>query len=130
MVQKLFAQNILLGPTFFTAKAAILLVYLQLFSVKAPFRTAVYAGFVLDVIAYIPQLALAPIFCAPHAGHPWNFQVPQNCGHLSVWGIPQSTLGTVLDLELFFLPIPIVTRLSMSRRKKLAVLGVFATAIL
>ncbi|KAI0096832.1 hypothetical protein F4776DRAFT_658568 [Hypoxylon sp. NC0597] len=46
-----------------------------------------------------------------------------------IWGVVQSAVGTVLDLFIFILPIPIIMRLQLSTKKKVQLLAVFTTAL-
>lgn len=113
----------------FTCTAFILILYLEVFQVYRSLKNAVAAGFVINFLATFPQIPIAAALCGPPPGQAWTAALGQNCARSEYWGITQSLLGTILDVLLFCIPIPIIWRLQMSRSRKFAVSAVFATTL-
>lgn len=121
----------ILGPTLFFAKSAIFLLYLRLFTINRKMRYCIWFGLAWTFVLYWINIPFESWNCAPRAGDPWGIEtVGKTCGDNIMFGLVQGVLAVALDLYIFFLPIPIILSLQMSLNKRLAVLGVFATAIL
>jgi len=127
----LYAQGTLLGPVIFFAKSAILLLYLQIFTVRGPVRLAVYVGLGITFLTYWPSVPLEAYFAAPHIGERWeDLLVNERPDKLLYWGLVQGSLAVFVDVYIFILPLPPLSRLSMSFRKKVQLLAVFVTALM
>lgn len=127
----LFAQGIILGPVIFFAKAAILLLYLQIFTSHYPMRVAVYAGIIFTGLVYWASVPLEIAFAAPRPGENWSSLLTN--GHpqkLIYWGVVQGTLAVVIDLYIFILPLPVLWRLHMSLKRRIALCAIFFTALM
>ena len=121
----------LLGPTLFFAKGAIFLLYLRIFTANKTMKYSIWFGLAFDFVLYWINIPFESWYCAPRAGDPWSLEtVGRTCSDNIMFGLVQGVLAVVLDLYIFILPIPIVLSLQMSTRRRLSVLGVFATAIL
>lgn len=128
-----------MAPVNFFPKASILLLYRQIFAVHRPIRPAISAGLVLTVLQSWPTLAFTSYYLAPHAGESWSefgmklsnqlyvYNVPRP---LLYWVVAQGVAALVLDLYIFFLPMPIVARLQLHRQVRLQVFGMFSTAVM
>ena len=129
--QRSYAQGMILGPTLFFAKSAILLLYLQVFTINKKMSHGIWFGLAFNFVLYWINIPFESWNCAPRAGDPWGLEtVGKTCANNIMFGLVQGVLSVVLDLYIFFLPIPIVLGLQMSLRNRLAILGVFGTAIL
>ena len=91
-------------------------------------RYGVWFGLAWTFLIYWIGVPLATYFCAPHIGMAWESET--KCRKETIYGVIQGVLSVVLDLYIFFLPIPIVLRLHMSLKRRLSILAVFGTAIL
>lgn len=121
----------ILGPTLFFAKSAILLLYLRVFTINKKMSHSIWFGLAFNFVLYWINIPFESWNCAPRAGDPWGLQtVGKTCANNIMFGLVQGVLSVVLDLYIFFLPIPIVLGLQMSLRSRIAILGVFGTAIL
>lgn len=121
----------ILGPTLFFAKSAIFLLYLRVFTVNKKMRYSIWFGLAYTFVLYWINIPFESWNCAPRAGDPWGLEtVGMTCRNNVMFGLVQGVLAVALDLYIFILPIPVTLRLQMSLRRRLAVLGVFATAIL
>ena len=93
-------------------------------------RIAIWVAVVFAGVLYLTNIPLAAILSAPHVGETWQSVLfsgrPQK---ELVWGVVQALLGIVLDLYIFFLPIPLILRLQLSKKRKIQILAVFTTAL-
>jgi hypothetical protein len=120
-------------PVFFFPKAAIFLLYRQLFAVGKRFRMAIDAGLLVTFLLYLSEIPLAVIYAAPRPGHSWDsllVTLEANEHPFALGGTIQSVFGTVLDLYIFFLPLPTLYRLQMPSRRRWQLIGIFSTALL
>ncbi len=121
----------ILGPTLFFAKSSIFLLYLRVFTIDKKMRRSIWLGLTFNFILYWINIPFESWNCAPRAGDSWGLDTTgRTCANNIMFGLVQGVLSVVLDLYIFFLPIPIVLGLQMSLRNRLAILGVFGTAIL
>lgn len=128
-----FVQTILFSPAFFFPKAAIFLLYRQLFAVNRKPRLVVDAGLTLTLLCYLSNIPMAAIYGAPRAGQTWESMLMTyvvDARPLSIAGVAQSAVGTFIDLYIFVLPIPFLLRLHMPKKRVLGLVGVFSTALL
>ncbi|KAF7586377.1 hypothetical protein BBP40_009023 [Aspergillus hancockii] len=127
----LYAQGTLLGPVIFFAKSSIFLMYLQIFTILKPIRFAIYFGLIFTFLLYFPGVPLESYYAAPHVGQKWEDLLSNgNPSRLIYWGIVQGSLSVALDIYIFILPLPILARLHLPRRKRFQVLLIFSTAMM
>ncbi|KAI1098021.1 hypothetical protein F4804DRAFT_325899 [Jackrogersella minutella] len=126
-----YVQSLLFAPVFFTSKAAIFLLYLQLFGVEKRMNVAVKIGLLFTLFLYLPNIPLSSIFVAPPRGQPWESMLTSDAPtKMTIWGIVQSSVTILLDLYIFLLPISVIVKLQMPLGKRLQLLGVFTTALM
>lgn len=130
--QRIFSQAILLGPSIYFAKTSIFLLFLRIFQVNKATKWAIYFGMAFTFALYWTNIGVESAFCAPKKGQSWADPnlVGKSCARTEPFGITQGTLATVLDIYIFILPIPVVSRLQMSTQRKFSILIIFATAFL
>jgi hypothetical protein len=129
----LFVQTIFFGPAFFFAKAAILLLYGQLFAVGKRFKLAINLSILVTLLLYLSEFPLAAIYGAPKPGHSWDSlleSLKTNAKPFALGGSVQSAISTALDIYIFILPLPILLKLQLVPRQRLQLLGIFSTALL
>ncbi|EED23498.1 conserved hypothetical protein [Talaromyces stipitatus ATCC 10500] len=129
----LFVQTMFFGPVFFFTKAAILLLYSQLFAIEMRFKLAINLSILVTLLLYLSEFPLAAIYAAPRPGHSWNSlleNLKANAPRLALGGAVQSAISTALDIYIFILPLPILLKLQMMPRQRLQLLGIFSTALL
>ena len=120
-----------MGPMMFFAKSSLLLLYLSIFGLKKSFRYATYTAIVVTFCNYWTFIPLTAYYFAPSPGKAWSItSIGTKCPTAAPYGIATGVVGILLDLFIVILPIPVVLRLQMSRRKRIAVLAVFLTRIL
>jgi len=129
----LFAQGMLLGPAIFFSKAAIFSLFLQLFATGAfsAQRIAIYIGLVITFVVYWVHIPLEAYYAGPHIGETWeDLLVNKRPEKMIYWGAVQGAFSVFLDVYIFILPLPTLSKLQMSTRKRIALLGVFMTALM
>ena len=126
-----YAQTMFLGPTLFFAKSAILLLYLRIFNANKKMRYSIWFGLLWNFLLYSSGIPIATYYFTPRIGQPWTVVAANvTCSVLSNFVLVQGVLSVVLDLYIFILPIPIVSKLPISLKQRLSILGIFGTAIL
>ncbi|KAL6875001.1 hypothetical protein J3F83DRAFT_535429 [Trichoderma novae-zelandiae] len=125
----LFVQGVLLGPVIFFLKTAIWLLYLQLFSAHRTIRIIVYAGIVVTALTYWTSVPLELAYGCPRPGETWTDLLTNgHPGHIIYYGPVQGSLAVIIDVWIFVLPLPVLWKLNMSRRRRIALCAVFFTA--
>ncbi|KAF2992885.1 hypothetical protein E8E14_000146 [Neopestalotiopsis sp. 37M] len=128
-----FAQTVIWSPAFFFPKAAILLLYQQLFAIQRTIRIAIYVGMVITFLVYLSNIPLAAVYLAPRVGQSWEsliLTLETNKTPMTLGGVVQSTIATLIDFYIFILPLPIIARLQMPPAKRFGLIAVFSTALL
>ncbi|ROW13614.1 hypothetical protein VPNG_04561 [Cytospora leucostoma] len=127
----LFAEAFLLPFAICFSKAAILLMYRQIFTIDKKMRVAIWVGLFADFIIYGASLVIVPYFEAPHVGETWPGLIDnQRPARIIATGTEQGSLAVLLDLYIFILPIPRLYTLKLESRRKQKLLCVFGTALL
>ncbi|KAI0970123.1 hypothetical protein F4678DRAFT_462925 [Xylaria arbuscula] len=128
-----FSQTVLWSPVYFFAKAAILLLYRRLFAIQKSTHIAINFGILITFLVYFSNIPLAAVYLAPRAGKSWDsllITLQSNTVGFSIGGIVQTSIGTLIDLYIFILPIPILFHLNMSAKRRMQLAGIFSTALL
>ncbi|TRX90810.1 hypothetical protein FHL15_008389 [Xylaria flabelliformis] len=99
--QGIFIPAVLLQTGAFFAKASIFLLYLRLFTVQRPMRTAVYAGIIFSFCLYGAGVAVATYYETPRAGEKWTDILDGQTETPLPWWQAQSSLSVALDLYIF-----------------------------
>ena len=131
MEQLSYSISVTGGPTLFFAKSTIFLLYLRIFSIHKKMRYGIWSGLAFAFLIYWSAALTGTLFCAPRAGEQWSLNdTEQRCEKDAIFGVVQGVLSVILDLYIFFLPIPIVLGMQMSLKRRLSILCIFGTAIL
>lgn len=108
-------------------KISILFFYLKVFPARG-FRWCVYVLIVCNVCFAVVFDFLLAFQCDPIAGawKAWDGTFPAQCISINVLGWSAAAINIVLDLSVIILPLPELFRLSMSLRKKVQIIMMFA----
>ncbi|KAI1127996.1 hypothetical protein F5Y10DRAFT_292354 [Nemania abortiva] len=129
--QLLFASNILLGPTQFVVKTAILTLYFQLFSVKRATRWGIIGAIVFAGLIYLPHPFFVIGFTAPRIGQSWlEPSMNGNANKLQYYAPIHGVGSIVLDIWILILPLPALSKLQVSFKRKLRLFAIFITGLL
>lgn len=127
----LYAQGTLLGPVIFFAKSSIFLLCRQIFTIQKQMKYAIRFGLLFTFLLYWPGVGLESYFAAPHVGETWeDLLVNHRPVKLIYWGIVQGTLSVILDIYIFILPLPLLAKLQLPRKKRWKLLIIFSTAMM
>ncbi|KAH7082205.1 hypothetical protein FB567DRAFT_100511 [Paraphoma chrysanthemicola] len=112
------------------SKLTVLSLYLRIFP-QTSMKHAVYAVMTICILSWIAFETLVVIQCLPVAHYWHQFEAPGQgrCidANAFVWAV--AGVHIVLDIIIVALPIPLITRLRLSTRKKLQVLSMFCVGI-
>ncbi|ROV87982.1 hypothetical protein VPNG_10338 [Cytospora leucostoma] len=129
--KELFASNMLLGPTQFVVKVAMLVLYFQLFAIDRRTRWAIIAAIVFAGLIYLPHPILVIILEAPHIGQSWVEPAVDGRTSKLEYYAPIYGIGSIiLDIWILVLPLPVITKLKVSRKKKIQLFAVFVTGFM
>lgn len=129
----LFIQDMMYLPGLFFSKTSLLLLLRSIFSTrtKRAMRYWIWFGFAAATAVCLPGIPINIALGTPSPGESWyGFVEDKKMGRDIYWGLVQSVLGIILDLYIFILPLPVVYRLQMSKKKRIQVTAVFSTAFL
>lgn len=129
-----FAHTTVIYFVLFFPKCAILLFYRQLFHVHRSLRISVWIGLTACFVIYFTGIPLNAVYQAPKPGQTWKqlLEHEEITGgrEIMYWGAVQGFLSVVLDLYIFVLPLPILFKLQMPRRRKTQLVALFGTGLL
>ncbi|KAI1878992.1 hypothetical protein JX265_003169 [Neoarthrinium moseri] len=111
-------------------RVAVLFFYLKVFPMRS-FQLYAYILMALT-FAYGIGYGAALIFqCIPIEGawRSWNGEYHAKCININQLGWSAAAINVVLDLATIILPLPFLFRLSMSWKKKIQVIGMFAVGL-
>ncbi|KAH6853930.1 hypothetical protein B0I37DRAFT_18758 [Chaetomium sp. MPI-CAGE-AT-0009] len=111
------------------AKTSIFLLLHQIFTLERGMIIAIRIGLVATCAVLILSFVSQCWNDIPRAGETWD-DVALKFDRMVVWSPAASILYLLLDLYIFFLPLPVVARLSWPTRKRLKALAVFSTGFL
>lgn len=118
--------------TIFFVKLTLFLLYFRLFGVSYHLRIFVYIGIASIFIVYAGATIVMGVFCFPRAGKTWSEAVSdvgcqiQNRNTDYVIG----SFGVISDFYILSLPIVLILRMQMPRKKKVGVCALFMIGFL
>lgn len=131
--QIIFAHTTIVYFVLFFPKCAILLLYRQLFYINKTTRVGVWVGLVFCFLIYFPGITLQAVYTAPKPGDSWDelsLSLAQGSGRpVILWGAVQGFCSVALDVYIFILPLPALSKLQLPFRKKAQVFALFATGL-
>lgn len=109
-------------------KVSMLMMYYRIFGNIDRVRYQLY-GTAFLCSPLLGGVFLFPILQAPPPGHPWG--TPNGKMILNTrTSLAIGAVNFVVDACIFVIPIPVVTRMNLSRKKKAGVLAVFLTGMM
>lgn len=124
----MLVYQILYGPVIFFAKAALLVLYLRLFSPNRLTRYLIYIGLVVKFAMYLTTTITAGVLCLPRPGESWlTALLSARCRKTLSMTYIQGIFNVVSDFYILILAIPAVLKLQLHLRKKLGVCAIFMT---
>lgn len=111
------------------AKSSILLLYHRVFKPSRITAWAIYATLAF-VVSYNISIMFAVIFSCTPVKKSWDVTTPGTCIEILGLGVAGSVLNLAADLIILVLPMPLVWKLRLPLRQKMAVISIFATGAL
>lgn len=113
----------IVGPANYMGKLALFALYHRIFKQVGWARWTIYVAAVIGLI--VPLMTpIDAVLCSPPKGKPWGYPNPE-CSKSFKYGIPQGIASLLIDVCIMVLPIPIIVRLNLERRKKIGILLIF-----
>lgn len=121
-----------IAPTMWAAKASILTLYLGMFNRIRWLRLTCYGMLVFLFLLYGTNIAIAGVYCVPRSGHAWDARALERCSSHGqvVSAVVIGVLSVAADLVLFAMPLPVIWKLNLNRRKKIGLSLVFLVGFL
>lgn len=115
-------------PGVYFAKAAILTLYLRIFTVKHVMRGLIYGGLIVLFLVYATFIPLTVVLCTPRKGGAWNLVLLQKCKPTSIALVVQGVFCLLSDIYILVLPLPVIWNLNLKPKKKIGLMVVFMSA--
>lgn len=124
--------TLLYGPTVFFIKVSILILYLRVFSPDRRMRILIYLGMGYTLLANSIVTILYGALCAPRKGQSFltAYTRTQCANNIEDLTLAIKVVNLVGDIYVLVLPISPISKLQLSRAKKITVIGVFMTGLL
>jgi len=108
------------------AKLSLFLLYLRLFSVNKTTRYFIYFGIIATSLFYLASMLFSIIACSPWSGESRLAALSSaRCAQDKRLGYVMTVFNVCSDFYLLVIPINIVSKLQMPRRKKIGVISLF-----
>lgn len=114
-----------------TTKISILLFYLKVFPQRY-FRVCTWVFIVINLVYALAYIFLLIFQCDPIPGVwlAWDGEYKAKCISINLLGWTAAAINIALDLVVIILPLPELLRLSMSLRKRVQIVSMFAVGFL
>ncbi|KAI1504831.1 hypothetical protein F5X99DRAFT_371110 [Biscogniauxia marginata] len=110
------------------AKLPLLILFLRSFGVKKWLRYTCYTLMVITAVGFLAAALYTGVNCSPEIhtslGDPYLFRCVSATFYTTV---SRNSLSLIVDMVIFVLPLPIVTKLKLPLRKKIGLALVFLT---
>ncbi|KAI0896433.1 hypothetical protein F4806DRAFT_495740 [Annulohypoxylon nitens] len=94
---------------------------------------SIWVGITITFILYALNIVLCSYYATPHVGETWDeliVQVMDTKVFMLYFGVVSSSIGTLLDIYIFILPLPIIYRLKLSKKRKIQFMALFFIGLL
>ncbi|CAL8583259.1 hypothetical protein XPA_008888 [Xanthoria parietina] len=119
------------GPFVWVIKVSLFFLYRQIFTPKPYLQHLALAGIIVTGLFYWSSLVAAVVLCSPRRNETYIMAfATARCGETKGLGVIIGVFNVLSDLYLLVIPIPATLALHLPRRKKIALLFLFATGIL
>lgn len=130
--QKVLVVQGLYSPLILIVKLSLFLLYFRVFSQIRRTKRLLYFGIGFNVVFYATSFALILYLCGPGSGP--NLRKSFNSHHCVVdsrnLGTVQASFNIFSDLYLLCIPMPVISKLQLSKKKKIGVSAIFMTGFL
>lgn len=113
------------------SKVSILLLLYRLFHPNKALRYSLFGCLLWAILVSGTSIAVSLALCVARPGESFgSLQVPLRCSHQSIWAVIQGSLNVILDVLILCLPVPIICKLRLGKRKKVGILAIFTTGFM
>jgi len=121
---------LIIAPTLWAAKAAILALYIRVFGSVSWLRWTAYFWIVFMALFYGMNIVAAGVYCIPRKGEAWGGSSFARCSSSAWLHVVVGVFSCVADLFILILPFPIVMRLRVTLVKKVSLGVLFGAGIM
>ena len=126
-----FAAQITLAMASFFSKISILLLLFRVFSQNRIFRYATYLGMIWAGLIAVATVMLDLVYCMPRMGESFDSVAERSrCNLIERSIVVRGAFIVALDFYIFVLPLPLLWRLQLAVKKKVAITIVFMTGLM
>ncbi|GAP82405.1 putative integral membrane protein [Rosellinia necatrix] len=116
-----------------TVKCTLLLLYMRIFSPNPRARVMIWAGLIFIVTFYTISVIVSLATCLPRASD--GGWLSQSRGSRcekedELFAEVQGIVGAITDIYVFIIPMTLLAKLRLSRKRKIGVYGIFFTGFL
>jgi hypothetical protein len=124
------AIQIIIAPTIWAAKSAILALYIRLFGSVRWLRVTCYVWIALMALFYGSNIVIAVVYCIPHKGESWDGNSFQRCSKSAWSAVVIGVFSALADFVILILPFPVILKLKVDSTKRVGLICVFLTGLL
>ncbi|KAK2736778.1 hypothetical protein FQN57_000550 [Myotisia sp. PD_48] len=129
-IKRQFSLQMIIAPTMWATKAAVLALYIRIFSSLRWMRFTCYSLIVVLFLFYGSNIVIAAIYCLPRKGAPWDATAFERCSSTAVSAVVIGVFAVVADLVIIILPLPTIFGLRLAPDKRLGITIVFMIGFL
>ncbi|KAF7513473.1 hypothetical protein GJ744_008767 [Endocarpon pusillum] len=122
-LKSMYVTSVLYYSVAAPAKISLLCLYRRIFAVHSFKRLSLLVG--LLVVLWWLAATLANIFSCMPVQLMWELSLKGRCFNFNIFWFCTGIIETVIDIIILILPIKMIMRLQMSRRKKIVLSGIF-----
>ncbi|RQM04668.1 hypothetical protein DH86_00004198, partial [Scytalidium sp. 3C] len=113
-------------PCLFFVKTSILLFYTRLFRTSRTFRYVAFGVWIYTLLWAIAAFFSNMLQCIP-ISYFWNKNQPGHCipNALITIGLSNGILSFVGDIFILSMPVPMIWKLQIDKRRRIALIGIF-----
>ncbi|KAI0160501.1 hypothetical protein GGR57DRAFT_499184 [Xylariaceae sp. FL1272] len=118
------------GSAVYTAKLPLLFLFIRIFGVKDWLRRTCKALVFASILGFLGSATYVSVRCSPDL-HEHDMRLVMSCVSALARGCSaRCALSLVIDIIMFFLPLPVVQRLQLPIRRRIGLALVFMTGFL
>ncbi|KAF2756328.1 hypothetical protein EJ05DRAFT_487244 [Pseudovirgaria hyperparasitica] len=130
VMQNQILSQMIIAPTLWAAKSAILALYLRIFGKVKWLRISSYIWIFLMAIIFGLNIVISGVFCVPRSGEAWADVTFKRCSDSAWISLIVGVFAVIADLVILLLPFPIIMHLRLSTSKKIHLGIVFSTGVI
>ncbi|KAI1408106.1 hypothetical protein F5Y13DRAFT_205087 [Hypoxylon sp. FL1857] len=116
-----------------TVKSTLLVLYLRVFSPNPRAKFMIWSGLIFIIVFYTISVIVDLATCLPHPGDGgWSSPARGTRCETEdeLFAQAQGIVGALTDLYVFFIPMAMLAKLRLSRKRRIGIYGIFLTGFL